>query len=144
MNEIKEDVCYVSQDFNKDMDTTWKGGKQDPRTVDTSIVVDYVLPDYQTRKRGFARPHDPDAANKTRLLGPPKGPREAILTIGNERFAAPELLFRPSDVGSKEAGLPEVIMQSLDALPEALRPVMLANVMVVGGNSLIDGFMERL
>ena len=35
-------------------------------------------------------------------------------------------------------------MESLSGLPEALKVGMLSNVVVVGGNSLIKGFIERL
>jgi actin-related protein 6 len=64
--------------------------------------------------------------------------------MGNERFAVPELLFSPSDIGIQEAGIPGAVMESMKGLPEALRMGMLANVVVVGGNSLITGFIERL
>nr|GFD58255.1 hypothetical protein [Tanacetum cinerariifolium] len=56
----------------------------------------------------------------------------------------PELLFNPSDIGIQESGIPGAIMESLSVLPEALRVGLLANVVVVGGNSLIEGFMPRL
>jgi actin-related protein 6 len=29
--------------------------------------------------------------------------------IGNERFAVPEVLFNPSDIGINEAGIPEML-----------------------------------
>ena len=35
-------------------------------------------------------------------------------------------------------------MESMSGLPEALRVGLLSNVVVVGGNSLIKGFIERL
>jgi actin-related protein 6 len=35
-------------------------------------------------------------------------------------------------------------MEALSVLPEALKVGLLANVVVVGGNSLIEGFMGRL
>jgi len=146
VGEIKEDVCYVSQTFNSDLDRVWKGGMKDPRAVDTSVVVDYVLPDYETIKRGFARPHDPKAnlRNLTLGIGTEGGRREHILTIGNERFVVPELLFTPSDIGMQQDGLCGTILQSLNALPVGLRQVFLANVLVVGGTSMTPGFVERL
>ncbi|KAF2191009.1 Actin/actin-like protein [Zopfia rhizophila CBS 207.26] len=147
LNEIKEAVSFVApstQQFSKDLERAWKGRLGDKRTLDSSIVLDYVLPDYERSSYGFARPHDPAKARMRRGLQPLQGPREDILPLGNERFAVPELLFNPTDIGIQEAGLPEVILQSLSALPEVLKVGMLANVVVVGGNSLIPGFMERL
>jgi actin-related protein 6 len=143
LNEIKEAVSFVSPAFSTDLERTWKGGVSDRRQLDPSIVLDYVLPNYEHSAQGFARPHDPVKARR-KLLQPLDGPREDILPVGNERFAVPELLFTPSDIGLQEAGLPEAIMQSMSVLPRALQAGMLANVVVVGGNSLISGFMERL
>ncbi|KAK8246916.1 actin family [Phyllosticta capitalensis] len=141
VNEIKEDICYVSSQFSVDLDRTWTRAN---KPVDTSVVVDYVLPDYSDRQRGYARPHDPSAAAKAKRLGVSGGPKEDILPLGNERFSVPELLFSPLDIGLQEPGLPEATLQSLQQLPEGLRPAMLANVVVVGGNTLIPGFIERL
>lgn len=146
MNEVKEAVCYVSNDFQGDLERTWKGGVGNGRKHDRSdIVVDYVLPDYNTHKKGYVRPHDPAASATARGAVPAPGESvEDLMTLGNERFTVPELLFSPTDVGMKQAGLPEMIMQSLASLPGAIWPVMLANVVLVGGNANIKGFKERL
>ncbi|KAF2006912.1 Actin/actin-like protein [Amniculicola lignicola CBS 123094] len=147
LNEIKEAVSFVApstQAFIKDLDRTWKGRLGDKRELDSTIVVDYVLPDYERSVHGYARPHDPVKSKMRRGLQPLQGPREDLLPLGNERFAVPELIFNPTDIGIKEVGLPQAIMESLANLPEALRIGMLANIVVVGGNSVIPGFMERL
>lgn len=150
INEIKETVCYVSNDFKHDLEVTWKGASAKGEKVNSDgrgIVVDYVLPDYNANKHGFMRPHDPSLTAKMRKLGAlagASGPIEDFMTLGNERFAVPELLFNPGDTGMKQAGLPEMVLQSLSGLPSGLWPAMLANVLVVGGNSNLDGFMERL
>lgn len=147
LNEIKEAVSYVTtspQHYAKDLERTWKGRLGDKRELDSSIVVDYVLPDYENAIHGHARPHDPAKSRMRRGMQPVQGPREDLLPLGNERFAVPELLFNPSDIGIQESGIPGAVMESLSMLPEALKVGLLANVVVVGGNSLIEGFMERL
>ncbi|KAF2025961.1 actin-domain-containing protein [Setomelanomma holmii] len=147
MNEIKEAISYVApspQHFSMDLERTWKGRLGNKRERDLSVVVDYVLPDYETAIHGHARPHDPAKSRMRRGLQPLQGPREDLLPMGNERFAVPELLFNPSDIGIQEAGIPGAVMESMKGLPEALRVGMLSNVVVVGGNSLITGFIERL
>ncbi|CAK3818677.1 Actin-related 6 [Lecanosticta acicola] len=144
--EIKEDACYVAPDsttFASNLEKVWKGGQKDPREIDSSIVVDYVLPDYEQLKRGFARPHDPSKGAKLRRLGI-GGQSEMVLPVGNERFTVPELLFTPSDVGMQQDGIAGTIMQSLHALPKGLWQPFLANVVVVGGTSKFPGFVERL
>ena len=146
LNEIKESVSFVApspQAFAADLERTWKGRLGDKRALDPTIVLDYVLPDYEQSVHGHARPHDPAQSRLRRGLQP-QGPREDVLPLGNERFAVPEVLFSPSDIGIPEVGLPAAVMESVSTLPEALKVGMLANVLVVGGNSLIPGFMERL
>jgi actin-related protein 6 len=143
VNQIKEDVCFVSRDFERDLERVWKGGSKDPRQIDHSIVVDYVLPDYEDIKRGFARPHDPGFNARKRQLGI-GGPREDIVVLANERFTVPELLFTPSDIGMQSEGLVGTILQSLDVLPKGLWQAFLTNIVVVGGTSKLPGFVERL
>lgn len=147
LNEIKEAVSYVapsSQHFSKDLERTWTGRLGNKRELDSSVVVDYVLPDYENSIHGYARPHDAAKARMRRGLQPLHGPREDLLPLGNERFAVPELLFNPSDIGIQEIGLPGAVMESLNVLPEALKVGLLSNVLVIGGNSLITGFVDRL
>ncbi len=149
INEIKESVCFVSKDFKHDLDRTWKcapAGFPKTRTDEKEIVVDYVLPDYHTRKHGFMRPHDPSMSAKLRKQGgmAAGGTSEAFMTLGNERFVVPELLFNPGDIGIKQAGLPETVLQSISGVPTGVQPAMLANILLVGGNVKLPGFMERL
>lgn len=150
MNEVKEAVCFVSSDFRGDLERTWKGGignKKKFAEHSNGIVVDYVLPDYNTNKKGFMRSHDPLLATKVKNLGAIGGTAEGVedfMTLANERFTVPELLFNPGDVGMKQPGISETVMQSMSGLPPGLWPAMLANILVVGGNANIQGFVERL
>ncbi|KAG5302045.1 actin-like protein arp6 [Histoplasma ohiense] len=151
INEVKEAACFVSDDFSADMERIWRGNrkrKPDDDGAAEGIVVDYVLPDPNAHKKGFIRPHESltAAQRKKELLSGtiPGTMAEDFLVLGNERFTVPEILFNPGDIGMKQLGLPEMVMQSLSVLPTGLHPAFLANIMVVGGNSLIPGFMERL
>lgn len=161
VNDIKEDICFVSDDFGHDMEKTWKGnkGRQKPKSTtdessnDTNAEhvkpqdprVDYVLPDGIHLLRGFSRPHDPSLiAARKRKLNAAAPDSEASMTLGNERFAIPEIIFRPSDIGSKQPGLADCVMQSLAVLPPLIQATMLSNVLVVGGNANIPGFVGRI
>ncbi|KAL3475313.1 actin family [Aspergillus californicus] len=149
MNEVKESACFVSNDFGRDLERTWDGNRKhgQPETEER-VVVDYVLPDPNGGKKGFMRPRDPLVGlkkKKAALAGAGTEQfSEDVLVLGNERFAVPEVLFTPSDIGMKSAGIPDMILQSLSVLPPGLHPAFLANVLVVGGNSLLPGFIERL
>lgn len=161
VNDIKEDISFVTRDIKVDLDKTWKGTKTRPKTTgtpdndmmevdsvekDRSIKVDYVLPDGIRLLRGFSRPHDPSAAaarkRKSNALDPDVS--EVSMTLGNERFSVPEMIFNPADIGSQQPGLTECILQSMSVLPPLLQATMLANVFVVGGTGTIPGFVERL
>jgi actin-related protein 6 len=64
--------------------------------------------------------------------------------MNNERFVVPEVLFQPSDVGLAQVGLPRAIAHSIESLPIDMRGVAWANIGLVGGNCLFDGFEQRL
>lgn len=140
VSEIKEDTCFVSLDFNADLERTWKGSNK----RDGSLVLDYVLPTYDKPEtmRGHTRPYDPsvhDPPVKTQQHA------EDSFPLGNERFSVPELLFNPTDIGIPSAGLPEAILQVLNSLQnEPLRAAMTENILLVGGSALLPGLKERL
>jgi actin-related protein 6 len=146
VNEMKEQACYVSLDFKGDLDKMWKGTRgerREPYLTGAAIAKDYVLPDGISRFKGVVRDYDLAAATKARRLA--AGPSvEDVLTLRNERFVVPELLFNPSDIGIHQPGLADLVMQSLHALPIGLWPGLLANIIVVGGNASFDNFIQRL
>ena len=47
-------------------------------------------------------------------------------------------------VGSRQGGLADAVMQAVEAAPEEVRSLLLANIVLVGGNCKIPGFHERL
>ncbi|XP_068452640.1 actin-related protein 6 isoform X1 [Clinocottus analis] len=132
INQVKEDVCYVSQQFFRDMEVSQMKGEEN------TVVRDYVLPDYSSIRKGFCKPPDQMLFSGKYKTG------EQILRLANERFAVPEMLFHPSDIGLQEMGLPEAIVDSIQALPEEMHAHFYQNVVLVGGNSLFSGFRERL
>ena len=146
INHIKESACFVSSDFKGDMEKAQQSLQRKP-AEEGDTVLDYVMPDFTSRMTGKVKEHDPKdrklmaAFNHVRRED---GTTEAVLTLGNERFTPPELLFHPENVGMRQSGLVEMIMQSLTAVPTGLWGVMLGNVWVVGGNSKLPGFRERL
>ena len=189
VNDIKEDVCFVSQDFKADMEKAWKGniGRQkatkprppappvdsdsdsdsaddamdtddpfdplppsSPPDSDPTLSIDYILPDGLHIKRGFARPHNPLASrsnkNKRKLHAAASDADDdyVSMTLSSERFTVPEILFSPSDTGSPQPGLAQCVMQSLSVLPPALQACMLSNILVVGGNAKMAGFVRRV
>ena len=150
ISQIKEDACFVSLDFERDLERTWKGGLGDRRPIDAKIVKDYVLPDYEKLHRGYLREHDASHAAKMARLGVGNAnedgerEREEAFPLANERFVVPELLFNPRDVGLQQSGIAETVMQSLESLPQPMWQGFLGNIVLVGGCSLLPGFVERV
>lgn len=150
VNQVKEAISFVSEDFRRDLEATWKGTTNSRKRIlagEREIAIDFVLPDYNSHKPGYVRPHVQSSAERKGKGGPIAGVDEDgahYMPLSNERFKPPELLFHPEDVGMITPGLPETVLQSLSGLPTGLWPAMLANILVVGGNSKIPGFMTRL
>ncbi|XP_050429470.1 actin-related protein 6 [Adelges cooleyi] len=130
MNQVKEDMCFVSTDFNQDLKTA------KAKWPKNTIIRDYVLPDYTTVNRGFVRTLDE--------TGGAVDKDNQILRLSNERFTIPEILFHPSDVGIDQLGIPEAIIYSISKCPEETRPHLYNNIIVTGGNGCFSGFRERL
>ncbi|XP_075228741.1 actin-related protein 6 isoform X2 [Lycorma delicatula] len=124
MNQVKEDSCFVSQNFMEDM---WIARRSN------EIARDYVLPDFTSIRRGYVRP-----------VGEPDEGGHQILRLNNERFSVPELLFHPSDVGISQMGIAECVVKSISLCPPETQPHLFNNVLLVGGCACFPGFQERL
>lgn len=66
------------------------------------------------------------------------------LAMSVERFAIPEVLFRPSDIGLNCGGIVEAIVESINQCDDIYRAAMYNNVLLVGGNATIPGYRERV
>jgi actin-related protein 6 len=73
-------------------------------------------------------------------------PEHQFLTLVNERFMVPEVLFHPSDIGGRQCGVAELVTQAVeneDLSNEAMRALAYLDVIVTGGCSKFPNFMER-
>jgi len=66
------------------------------------------------------------------------------IDIGAERFMAPEILFSPSIAGYEFPGMHELLDNSIKKLDLDLRRHLYSNIFLSGGNTVINGFAERL
>lgn len=67
-----------------------------------------------------------------------------VLSVSTERFAVPEVLFRPSDIGIEYLGIAEAIVQSIEACDPIYRAAMYQNIVLTGGTMKIPNLKERL
>jgi actin-related protein 6 len=114
VNQAKEDCCYVSTQFWKDM--------QICRNRKNPLSRDYVLPDYTVLKRGYVR----DPNDTTPITD------HQVIRMNNERFQVPEMLFYPSDVGIDQIGISHTIAYSIDSCPKEVQPHLYENVILIG------------
>uniref|UniRef100_A0A803SKU3 Actin like 9 n=1 Tax=Anolis carolinensis TaxID=28377 RepID=A0A803SKU3_ANOCA len=71
-------------------------------------------------------------------------PDGQVITLGEERFLCPELLFHPPDTPELPlVGIPDMALRSLSKVPDECKKDMCDNVLLCGGSSLFDGFEER-
>ncbi|TFK90533.1 actin-like protein Arp6 [Polyporus arcularius HHB13444] len=123
MNEVKEACCFVSEDFSKDLETC----RYVSQTLNP-IVQEYIFPDYSANRPG-----------RIRTPGESLGESYQTLTMNNERFTVPEILFRLD-----QAGLSATVAASIALLPEDLQGMFWANIGLIGGNTAMPGFRNRL
>ena len=67
-----------------------------------------------------------------------------VLALNNERFMVPEVLFQPTDIGLQQAGLPQAIVEAVEASHPDLHPLLYSNVLCTGGCATCLGFQDRL
>jgi actin beta/gamma 1 len=66
------------------------------------------------------------------------------ITIGPERFMAPEAFFNPSLIGREETPLDDAIFESVNTCDIDLRKELYQNIVLSGGSTMFPGLKERL
>lgn len=129
VNNIKENSCYVTMDYNESL------RKMKTRAKDN--VIEYVLPDFNTTTHGYVLTPELRAKYKPQ--------DQQILKLYDERFSVPETIFHPEivDVMNKP-GIVETIIDSIYSVPELIRPLLASNIALIGGNFNLENFEKRL
>ena len=71
-------------------------------------------------------------------------PDSTVISLTNERSKCPELLFSPKSANSQEKGLCDLVFDCIQPVEIELQKILLENVHLVGGNTLFEGFEERV
>ncbi len=67
------------------------------------------------------------------------------LIIGNERFRSTECLFKPLEMNGKDVlSIQEMILESIHDSDEDYRPDLFNNIILSGGNTMLEGFRDRI
>lgn len=71
-------------------------------------------------------------------------PNGEALVLKNEQYLAPEILFQPSLIDSKESPLSKLIIDIIDQCDKKIRVDLYQNIVLSGGSSLFPGLEERI
>lgn len=71
-------------------------------------------------------------------------PDGSTISIGNQRYFAPELFFRPSSFGISGDSLTQIIHSVLTKIDEDILPFVTSNVLLSGGSSMFPNFGTRI
>ncbi|XP_043706461.1 actin-related protein 6-like isoform X1 [Telopea speciosissima] len=161
IDDVKEKLCFVSLNVPRDLQIARRRGR------DNLFRCTYVLPDGVTHMKGFVK--DMDVAQRyltlpDEVLSPPVERKEdghpefaeksedrkridltkTEVTLTNERFLVPEMIFHPADLGMNQAGLAECIVRAVNSCHPHLHPVLYESIILTGGSTLFPRFAERL
>ena len=103
VRDIKEKLCYVSQDL-----------EEEPKWFYAQVEANYRLPDGNT------------------------------ITIGEERYLAPEVLFMPAVLGREGEGVHHKLFHSISVCDIDIRKELYSDIVLSGGTTMFAGFPERL
>lgn len=67
-----------------------------------------------------------------------------VVTLGNERFRCPEVLFKPELSGREAGGLHRMLFDSIQLCEIDVRRELYANIVLSGGSTMFPGFGKRV
>jgi len=67
-----------------------------------------------------------------------------VITIGNERFRCPEVLFKPEKVGAESEGVHILVFNSIMKCDVDIRKDLYSNIVLSGGTTMFNGLDTRL
>jgi len=71
-------------------------------------------------------------------------PDGQVITVGSSRFRCPEALFQPSMVGLEDAGIHQLVYDSIMKCDVDIRKDLYANIVLSGGSTMYTGIQDRM
>jgi len=124
------------------MNILTEGGYSFTTSAEREIVRDikeklcYVAEDYEAELKATGQS---DEQKKQYEL-----PDGNIVTIKQERFRAPEVLFQPSHIGMESGGIAKLTYDAIQKCDIDIRKDLYSNVVLSGGTTMFTGIAKRL
>ena len=71
-------------------------------------------------------------------------PDGQVITIGNERFRCPEVLFQPNLIGLESKGIDSLIFDSIMKTDVDIRRDLYNNIVLSGGTTMFENIAQRI
>jgi actin len=71
-------------------------------------------------------------------------PDGQVITVGNERFRCPEVLFKPSLIGREFSGIHQTTYDSIMKCDVDIRKDLYGNIVLSGGTTMFEGIDNRM
>jgi len=85
-----------------------------------------------------------EAENSSDLEQTYELPDGNVITVGNERFRCPEVLFQPQHIGMEQDGIQQLTFQSVMKCDVDIRKDLYANIVMSGGTTMFDKIDQRV